>query len=160
MYLIFAFACGIISLTSCVKNGICLINLHIGVDEMNTKIEFFTENFIDAIGAGIYKIVINHHNEDEILYIGESVFVLVRCATHLFNLKKKPCYLGFDKKSIENNDITLKFELIQSCSNKGERKKLEKQFIDELHPSMQSGISDRMKTIDEKIEALTNFLER
>lgn len=126
---------------------------------MKIEIELFKENLIEAIGAGIYKITAKHNNKDKILYIGESVFVLVRCATHLFELKREPRYLGFDEVSIEKEDITLKFELIQSCSSKKERKTLEKQLIKELHPIMQSGISDRMKPIDEKIEALSNFLE-
>lgn len=125
---------------------------------MKVKVEFFKENFIEAIGAGIYKITAKQNNKDELLYIGESVFVLVRCATHLFELKREPRYLGFDEISINNENISLKFELIQSCNSKKERKNLEKQIINELHPIMQSGISDRMKPIDKKMEALSKFL--
>ena len=66
--------------------------------------------------------------------------------------------MGFDEFSIDNDNIALKFELIQSCNSKKERKNLEKQLIDKLHPIMQSGISDKMKPIDQKIEALSNFL--
>lgn len=126
---------------------------------MRIKVEFFKEDLINAIGAGIYKVIAQNHNKEEILYIGESVFVLVRCATHLFELKKEPKYWGFDENSIENANITLKFELIQSCNNMKERKNLEKRLIKELQPIMQSGISDRMKPIDEKIEALSALLE-
>ena len=53
--------------------------------KIQTKIDFFSSNFIEAIGAGVYKVsVINANGDIAPLYIGESVFVLVRCATHLF----------------------------------------------------------------------------
>ncbi len=57
---------------------------------MNIKVEFFRYDLIRAIGAGIYEISIVKNNKSEVLYIGESVFVLVRCASHLYELKKKP----------------------------------------------------------------------
>ena len=95
---------------------------------MKLNIEFFINNFIDAIGAGIYKITVKHHNKEEHLYIGESVFVLVRCATHLFKFKKDPNYLGFTHESVQDEDITLKLELIETCSNTEIRKKKEKEY--------------------------------
>lgn len=125
---------------------------------MKLNIEFFINNFIDAIGAGIYKITVKHHNKEELLYIGESVFVLVRCATHLFKFKKDPNYLGFTHESVQDEDITLKLELIETCSNTEIRKKKEKEYIKKYRPKMQSGVSDRMRPIEEKIEVLTNFL--
>ena len=46
---------------------------------MKIKIDFFNKNIIDAIGAGIYQVSIMNNGKEEVLYIGESVFVLVRC---------------------------------------------------------------------------------
>ncbi len=130
---------------------------------MKIKIDFFSDNFTEAIGAGIYKIsVVNANGDVAPLYIGESVFILVRCATHLFELKKNPNYLGFTKKSIENPETTLKFELLCQIADKQERKHCEKELINETLKTQQlicqNGISDRMKGIDEKIEALESFL--
>ena len=80
--------------------------------KIQTKIDFFSSNFIEAIGAGVYKIsVVNPNGDIAPLYIGESVFVLVRCATHLFEFKKNPSYFGFTKESIVDPNITLKFEI-------------------------------------------------
>lgn len=125
---------------------------------MKIKIDFFREEFIEAIGAGIYKVSIKYADKEELLYIGESVFILVRCATHLFKLKSNPNYFGFTDESIQDENITLKMELIETCDDKKKRKQLEKQLITINKPIMQSGISDRMKDIDEKIDALTEFL--
>lgn len=126
---------------------------------MRIKIDFFNEKMIDAIGAGIYQVSVKHNGMDEVLYIGESVFVLVRCGAHLFELKNKPEYFGFNDDSINNEDIALKFELLENIDDKKKRKHREKELIKEKNPIMQSGISDRMKTVEEKVQALTTFLE-
>ncbi len=127
------------------------------------KIDFFTNNFVEAIGAGIYQISVIRSNGDIApLYIGESVFVLVRCATHLFELKRNPKYFGFTEESISSSEITLKFELLQQIEDKQERKRYEKEVIKQTLQTQkiicQNGISDRMKDIDDKIESLTSFL--
>lgn len=49
-------------------------------------------------------------------------FVLVRCATHLFEFKKNPAYFGFNEKSIVNPKITLKFELYRQIDEQQKRK--------------------------------------
>ncbi len=128
------------------------------VINMNIKIEFFQEDLIQAIGAGIYEISIYQNNKSEVLYIGESVFVLVRCASHLYELKRKPEYFGFTDKTIDDPSITLKFKLIGKDSNNGLRKKREMEFIKVRKPLSQSGIRDRQKNVEDKIEALTRFL--
>lgn len=132
---------------------------------MKIKIDFFSENLVKAIGAGIYKVSVIKPNGDEApLYIGESVFVLVRCATHLFELMRNPGYFGFTQKDIENDQIILKFEMLKQIVDNQERKHLEKELIKETLKTQsiicQNGISDRMKGIDEKIEALNNFLNQ
>lgn len=100
-----------------------------------------------------------NNGKEEILYIGESVFVLVRCGAHLFELKKKPEYFGFNDKTINNENISLKFKLLEAVSDMSDRKHREKELIQEKKPILQSGISDRMKSVEEKVQALTTFLE-
>lgn len=126
---------------------------------MKIKIDFFNENIIDAISAGIYQASVMNNGKEEILYIGESVFVLVRCGAHLFEIKKNPEYFGFNDKTINNENTILKFELLEAVSNMADRKHREKELIQEKKPILQSGISDRMKSVEEKVQALTTFLE-
>ena len=92
------------------------------------------------------------------MYIGESVHVIVRCSEHLYQLKSEPKYFGFTSKTIDREDITLTFKLIESIDDKKERKLKEKKLITENKPLSQSGISDRQKEIEEKIQALDSFL--
>lgn len=127
---------------------------------MNIEIDFFGNSISATIGAGIYGVYVINSGNEELLYIGESVFVLVRCATHLFNFKKNPEYFGFKKNQVDRNDIKLSFRLIKQVENLSERKGLEKELIKALNPRLQSGISDRMKPIDNKIEEITNFLNQ
>lgn len=131
---------------------------------MKIEIDYFSKNLIEAIGAGIYKISIIKENGDTApLYIGESIFVLVRCATHLFELKKNPNYFGFTEENINNEKITLKFEMLHQIDDKIERKRCEKEIIQETLKKQelicQNGISDRMKDIDDKIDSLALFLD-
>ena len=126
---------------------------------MKINIQFFQNDFIKAIGAGIYEISVIHNNISKTLYIGESVFVLVRCATHLFELKRNPNYLGFTSDSINNSNITLVFSLIESNNDKYARKRREKEIIKQKQPISQNGISDRQKNIKDKNEAMKQFLE-
>ncbi|QJC22239.1 hypothetical protein [Arcanobacterium buesumense] len=127
---------------------------------MKIKIDFFSQNTVEAIGAGIYKVsVVKPNGESGVLYVGESVFVLVRCAVHLYELKKDPNYFGFTAKRIENSQITLKFELLEKIENREKRKAREKEIIKEIGKIIcQSQVSDRMKGIEAKIEALEDFL--
>lgn len=125
---------------------------------MKINIEFFQTDFIKAIGAGVYEISVVKNAKSDVLYIGESVFVLIRCATHLYELKKNPNYFGFTKNTIDDSSITLRFTFVAQDSNKITRKQLEKILIAEKKPLSQSGISDYQKNIEGKIEALTQFL--
>lgn len=126
---------------------------------MKTQIDFFKKDLLEAIGAGIYEIDICKNGKTEVLYIGESIFVLVRCASHLYNLKKNPHYFGFTKETIDDSGITLSFHLLGQADDTQKRKKLEKEIINSRKPLSQSGISDRQKNVEEKILALTSFLE-
>lgn len=53
----------------------------------------------------------------------------------------------------------MKFELLEAISNMADRKHREKELIQKKKPILQSGISDRMKSVEEKVQALTAFLE-
>lgn len=125
---------------------------------MKIKVQFFEERLVDAVGAGIYEIYAKTDNKEELFYVGESVFVLVRCATHLYEISKGKGYLGFDKEKIEKDNITLIFKLYENVSSKSDRTALEKELIDTKKPRMQSGIKDRVKPIEDMIDELTNFL--
>ena len=125
---------------------------------MNIQIEFFHRDLTDAIGPGIYQIRAKRQDRETLLYIGESVFVLVRCAAHLYELKREPAYLGFDAAALEDPETTLVFSLLEVCPNTAQRKRQEKALIQELRPRLQSGVSDYMKPIEEKIQALAEFL--
>lgn len=125
---------------------------------MNIKVIFFEDKFVEAIGAGIYGIYIKTNSKEELLYIGESVFILVRCATHLYEIAKGNGYLGFTKEKVEDNSITLVFKLLTLESDKAKRKTKEKEAIKVMQPIMQSGISDRVKSIENMISELKNFL--
>ena len=125
---------------------------------MKIKVQFFEERLVDAVGAGVYEIYAKIDNKEELFYVGESVFVLVRCATHLYEISKGKGYLGFDKEKIEKDNITLIFKLYDNLSSKIDRIALEKELIDTKKPRMQSGIKDRVKPIEDMIDELTNFL--
>ncbi len=125
---------------------------------MEININFFHDDFINAIGAGIYEIIVSIGEKSKSLYIGESVHVMVRCSEHLYQLKSEPKYFGFTSETIDKPDITLTFRLIESIDDKKERKLKEKKLIAENKPLSQSGISDRQKEIEEKIQALDSFL--
>lgn len=125
---------------------------------MKIKVKFFEERLVDAVGAGVYEIYAKIDDKEELFYVGESVFVLVRCATHLYEISKGNGYLGFDKEKIEKENITLIFKLYDNVASKNDRTRIENELISIKKPRMQSGIKDRVKPIEEMIAELTNFL--
>lgn len=52
----------------------------------------------------------------------------------------------------------MKFKLVEKDGNNASRKKREMELIKERKPLSQSGIKDRQKNVEDKIEALTQFL--
>lgn len=127
---------------------------------MNINIEFFKDQINEAIGAGIYQIDICRGDNIEPLYIGESKTVLMRCSAHLYELKKEPCYLGFSEETISDSSITLRFTLLECVEDSAERKKREKEYVAERKPISQSGISDRQKSVEDKINSIIDFINR
>ncbi|MEW4328854.1 hypothetical protein Q0N12_19545 [Rossellomorea marisflavi] len=126
--------------------------------KMNITIEFFQRDLIQAIGAGIYEISVHKNGNSNVLYIGESVFVLARCASHMYQLNKNPEYFGFTPKTIKDSSITLNFRLLENVIKNDLRKRREKELIKEKAPLSQSGISDRQKSAEDKISSLESFL--
>ena len=126
--------------------------------KMNIKVHFFEDRLVNAVGAGVYEIYAKIDNKEELLYVGESVFVLVRCATHLYEISKGNGYLGFTEEMVKNDNITLIFKLYDNITIKSERVKIENELISTKKPKMQSGIKDRVKSIEDMINELTNFL--
>lgn len=92
---------------------------------MKIKVQFFEERLVDAVGAGVYEIYARTDDKEELFYVGESVFVLVRCATHLYEISKGVGYLGFDEEKIGKDNITLIFKLYDNVSSKKDRIALE-----------------------------------
>lgn len=127
--------------------------------EIGINIEFFKKDLIQAIDSGIYQISIHKNNKSEVLYIGESVFVLVRCASHLYKLKKDPIYLGFTEDIITDSNITLKFELLEKIEDSKLRKKREVELIKNKNPLSQSGIKDNLKKLEDRELTLIEFLK-
>lgn len=134
---------------------------------MKINIDFFQSDnsFLDAIGAGVYEVEICTKDGVRSVYIGESVFVLVRCATHLYELEKNPVYWGFEPEWLDDPNITLKFKLHKlddgkNKNKKADRKACETSLIKENDPTSQSGIADRQKSIEDRISALAEFLKK
>lgn len=131
---------------------------------MKINIEFFKNDFIDAIGAGVYEIKAIYNNKDiKSVYIGESVFVLVRCATHWYELKKFPQYFGFTEETIDDENITLKFKLLKfptdkNKEKKADRKSFEVEQIKLKRPSSQNGRADYQKEVEDRINSLNEFI--
>lgn len=50
--------------------------------------------------------------EENLLYLGESVCPLIRCATHLYETNKEKGYLEFTKEILEYEDITQKLATV------------------------------------------------
>ena len=129
---------------------------------MDIKVKFFEDSFVEATGPGIYGIYFQTNTENkELLYVGESVFVLVRCATHLYEIVKGDGYLGFTKEIIERNNITLAFELLLSESDKKRRKAKEKEIkviLGTPTATIPAWLAHKHPDILSEFEEMTNLL--
>lgn len=123
---------------------------------MQLKIELFENDMSNALDPGVYQIEIKKENNKKVLYIGESVYPLVRCSEHLFNLKNDPYYFGFTNETIEDSSTSLIFSILKNEKDVIKRKSREKELIKEKTPLSQSGISDRLSKM--RVESLNNWL--
>ncbi|MFK4881496.1 MULTISPECIES: hypothetical protein [Lactococcus] len=123
---------------------------------MQLKIELFENDMGEALEPGVYQIEIQKGIKKEILYIGESVYPLVRCSEHLYNLKNDPQYFGFTNETIEDSNTSLIFSIIRNERDVIKRKSQEKELIKEKVPLSQSGISDRLSKL--RVASLNSWL--
>ncbi|CYV77862.1 hypothetical protein [Streptococcus suis] len=127
---------------------------------MNLQVQFFQNDVIKAIKGGVYQISLQKvDGERRVLYIGESFSMLIRCAQHLYQLRKYPEYLGMTTEILRDQNLILMFEILELEEAMGVRRNKEKEYIKKYRPLLQSGLSDRMLSIPKKKEAVANFLE-
>ncbi|HFI0100275.1 TPA: hypothetical protein ACGORY_000838 [Streptococcus suis] len=127
---------------------------------MNIQVRFFQNDVIKAIKGGVYQISLQKvGGERRVLYIGESFSMLIRCAQHLYQLRKYPEYLGMTTEILHDQNLILMFEILELEEAMGVRRNKEKEYIKKCTPLLQSGLSDRMLSIPRKKEAVANFLE-
>lgn len=128
---------------------------------MNIRVHFFQNDILHAIKGGVYQISLQKDDgERRVLYIGESFSMLIRCAQHLYQLRKKPLYFGMNDEILRSQNLILAFEVLHEEVKMGIRRNKEKEYIKNIAPLLQSGISDRMLSIPKKKEAMANFLEK
>ena len=83
------------------------------------------------------------------LYIGESVWIASRCGVHLYSLFENAGYFGLTKEDLENEDLILKFSVVEAIDGKksilgcGEYRRSELEAIKNYHPLTQLETSDR-----------------
>ncbi|HFI0115074.1 TPA: hypothetical protein ACGPB2_000040 [Streptococcus suis] len=127
---------------------------------MNLQVQFFQNDVIKAIKGGVYQISLQKvDGERRVLYIGESFSMLIRCAQHLYQLRKYPEYLGMTTEILRDQNLVLMFEILELEEAMGIRRNKEKEYIKKCTPLLQSGLSDRMLSIPRKKEAVANFIE-
>ncbi|HEM4276587.1 TPA: hypothetical protein U1X82_001353 [Streptococcus suis] len=127
---------------------------------MNLQVQFFQNDVIKAIKGGVYQISLQKDDgERRVLYIGESFSMLIRCAQHLYQLRKNPLYFGMNDEILRSQNLILAFEVLHEEVKMGIRRNKEKEYIKNIAPLLQSGLSDRMLPISRKKEAVANFLE-
>ncbi|HEM2774281.1 hypothetical protein JZY07_06625 [Streptococcus suis] len=127
---------------------------------MSLQVQFFQNDVIKAIKGGVYQISLQKvGGERRVLYIGESFSMLIRCAQHLYQLRKYPEYLGMTTEILRDQNLILMFEILELEEAMGVRRNKEKEYIKKCTPLLQSGLSDRMLSIPRKKEAVANFLE-
>lgn len=126
---------------------------------MKIKIDFFSNDVVGSLTAGIYIISVKKNNKEKELYIGESKVIMIRCAQHLWELKKEPAYFGFDDELINDDKIQLIFRRKEDIGDMGERRRKEKQLIKDKQPLSQSGVSDRLIDVVERKKRLLDFIK-
>ncbi|HEL1657055.1 TPA: hypothetical protein TXN45_000823 [Streptococcus suis] len=94
---------------------------------MNLQVQFFQNDVIKAIKGGVYQISLQKDDgERRVLYIGESFSMLIRCAQHLYQLRKYPEYLGMTTETLRDQNLILMFEILELEEAMGIKRKKEK----------------------------------
>ena len=126
------------------------------------NIDFFeTENGMDirAAKGGVYQVELVKEDKHICLYVGESIWIASRCGQHLYSVMDNPEYFGLKKEDIDNNELTLKFSIVNKIEGKkselgfGTYKEYELQAIKENEPLTQLKTSDRqIRNKQEKVD--------
>ena len=138
----------------------------VGVEVM--EISFFSnDNHVnkEAIGAGIYRFMINKGNVTKALYIGESFSMLARCADHIYELKKDMSYFGLKEEYWEDEELELIVDIYESISVDGlsssDRdillREKELNAIKKEKPLAQLETSDRLRK--DRVEHVQKYLD-
>lgn len=127
------------------------------------RIDFFTtDKGMDerAARGGVYHVELLKENIDSLisLYIGESVWIATRCGEHLYSFYDDPNYFGLTKEDLENDELILRFSVLEGIEGKksvlgvGKYKDTELKYIQENNPTTQFITSDRqLRDIHEKV---------
>lgn len=134
---------------------------------MGINIRFFEkEHAFDkrAFGKGIYVIKLQKKNNPEkkpiTLYIGQSVWIIVRCAGHLYRTFKEPEYLGLTRENLEDDSLELVVQVLEAVETKENLREREKHYIRQERPLTQydnndKQISNKCEIVQKAIEALS-----
>lgn len=140
--------------------------------KVNMNIRFFLKDDkldVEAISKGVYIIELAKKGTEVVLplYIGESVWMIVRCAGHLYRVCHVPEYFGLRLEDIERNDFELIVRVIEAVEEKEKLVQIESNYIDELNPLTQKrkgeyrkGKRDLMVPIDEKIKRVQDAIRQ
>lgn len=108
---------------------------------------FIKDDMFDkrAIKRGIYAIKIKRAGnlKAEALYVGQSVWMIVRCAGHLYKTFHTPEYMGLSSNDLNNENLELIFEVLESVEQRDALRDRELHWIAELKPLTQGATSDR-----------------
>ena len=125
---------------------------------MKLRVEFFENQINQAVEAGIYSIYLEKEGRSRLLYIGESTFVIERCSQHLGKVSREPIYLGLTSALLDDSSLALRFELYETIAEESLRKNKEKELVKSKQPLLQSGISDRVVSDEDKQARVRQFL--
>ena len=133
------------------------------------KINFFeTENGLDirATKSGTYQVELVKDNISICLYVGESVWIASRCGAHLYSVMNNPEYFGLKQDDINNDELTLKFSVIEKIEGKkgelgcGSYREAELRAIEKNEPLTQFKTSDRqIRSVDEKVKRVQDKMK-
>lgn len=124
------------------------------------RISFFQKDGMfdtEALGMGVYIIELADSKNNSIpLYIGESVWMIVRCAGHLYRTFKTPEYLGLINE-LHNPNLQLVIRVLEAVEDKQKLIVRENYYIEKLNPLTQKSINDKFKG---KRDSMINSAEK
>lgn len=134
-------------------------------------INFFkTDKGMDerAAKGGVYHVELLKENTDLLLslYVGESVWIAARCGQHLYSFYDDPSYFGLKKEDFENDELILRFSVLEEIEGKksvlgvGKYKDKELKYIQENNPATQFNTSDsQLRDINAKVRKVQSAMK-